>query len=163
MLPAAQRLTLKDFPYVVAQTANETACHSIGGKQHFLTVFWSENFKHRIAMLRKRCVGPDSSPLTGGILLPSLTCALGGVPESSKLFFLPENHSHLHLNSNLNHPPPPTKKRKENNKLLDWNEFTQLAPATVPFKLVTGAVFVRFTLETLTYITKAHWATIICN
>lgn len=39
MLPAAQRLTLKDFPYAVAQTAGE-APRSSAAKKHFLTVFF---------------------------------------------------------------------------------------------------------------------------
>lgn len=42
MLPAAQRLTLKDFPYAMAQTAEETARRSLRARQHFLTVFFSQ-------------------------------------------------------------------------------------------------------------------------
>lgn len=40
MLPAAQRLTLKDFPYAMAQTAEETAQRSLRARQRFLTAFF---------------------------------------------------------------------------------------------------------------------------
>lgn len=67
MLPAAQRLTLKDFPYAVAQTAGE-APRSSAAKKHFLTVFFvwevvTEKKKEKEREAEDRRGGPKSALL----------------------------------------------------------------------------------------------------